>query len=110
MSWGGGKVPTDEPASLMDTRPPRNFPATDPPGLRIRGYAALFLAALLFSVSDLLQRVVVLPGHVDAVQAPGSDPREVAAVPVSYAIHDSQGGRWCGHTTAGLVARRAPVS
>ena len=29
--------------------------------MRIRGYAALFLAALLFSVSDLLQRVVVYP-------------------------------------------------
>ena len=29
--------------------------------MRIRGYAALFLAALLFSASDLLQRVVVYP-------------------------------------------------
>ena len=25
---GRGKVPTDEPASLMDTHPPRNLPAT----------------------------------------------------------------------------------
>jgi len=29
--------------------------------LKVRGYAALFLAALLFSVPDLLQRVVVCP-------------------------------------------------
>ena len=29
--------------------------------MRFRGYAALFLAALLFSVSDVLQRVVVYP-------------------------------------------------
>jgi len=30
--------------------------------LRFRGYAALFLGALLFSVSDVLQRIVVYPG------------------------------------------------
>ncbi|MEC7846249.1 MAG: hypothetical protein VYA70_02510, partial [Gemmatimonadota bacterium] len=29
--------------------------------MRIRGYAALFLAAVLFSASDLLQRLVVYP-------------------------------------------------
>ncbi len=33
----------------------------EPPSLKIRGYAALSLAAVLFSAGDLLQRVVVYP-------------------------------------------------